>query len=157
MPFSTGGRKVVDEADARACLEAMRAAQTNLTDWCARNGVSRRSLYEWRYRLARRESGATKALPPRLSAIEAAKLLETWREEGGDLASFCRRHGISADTMYRWRVRLSPPPSPPRLVEVAVPTPVARYELVAGRVRVLVGDDFTEETLTRLLRAALSC
>lgn len=156
MPLSPSGRKIANEAEALACLEAMRAEKSNPTDWCARNGVSRRSLYDWRHRLSQGESGDAATHPPRLSAIEAAKLLESWREEGGDLAAFCRRRGLSSDTMYRWRTRLSPP-SPPRLVEVAATASAARYELVAGRVRVLVGDDFTEETLTRLLRAALSC
>ena len=45
----------------------------------------------------------------------------------------------------------------PRLVQVAmvppvVPASTARYEVVAGRYRVVVGEDFAEEALARLLR-----
>ena len=48
------GRKIRDEADARACLAALGACSLALAGWARREGVDGRSLNLWRMNLARR-------------------------------------------------------------------------------------------------------
>jgi hypothetical protein len=65
----------------------------------------------------------------------------------------------------RWRERLAASTGTaevPRLVEVTVPVALkadasARYDVVVGRFRVVVGDDFADATLARLLRVVAAC
>lgn len=123
------GRRVKDEADARACLAAAASVGLSTHVWAGENGVGRRSLSQWRRRVE-------------LLDAQAA------REKGGR------------------PVQVAPTPRPssplPRLVELVMappppPASTARYEVVAGRYRVLVGEDFTEGTLARLLRVVASC
>lgn len=100
------GRRVEDEADARACLAALAASgSTTLNAWCRSNGVSASGLYHWKRKLE---------APPKPGAV--------------------------------------------RLVEVPLPRCApARYALVLGDVQVVVGDDFRDETLARLLAVVRSC
>lgn len=55
------------------------------------------------------------------------------------------------------------PAGVPRLVELSVPARSSatangpRYDVVVGGYRVVVGEDFTEATLARLLRVVSSC
>lgn len=123
------GRRVRDEADGRACLAAASAARLTPHVWAGVNGVATRSLSQWRRRIEVLDALGVREKAGR--PVEAAPAPAT--------------------------------PSPvPRLVEVAmvphaVPVATARYEVVAGRYRVLVGEDFTEETLARLLRVVTAC
>jgi hypothetical protein len=48
------GRKIRDEADARACLAGVGASRLGLAGWARREGVDGRSLNLWRMNLARR-------------------------------------------------------------------------------------------------------
>lgn len=114
-------RRIRDEADARACLEAARAAGLTPHAWARSNGVAPRSMSWWRERVA---------------LIDG----QVRRE--------------------RSRVTRTCPPPSPRLVEVALPVrppASARYEVMVGRCRVVVEDDFAEATLARLLRVVASC
>ena len=169
---ATGGRRVRDEADARACLAAMDASGMKLYGWARANGVAVRSLGRWRERVAlldaQAKRGVTKvddAAPRKpMGESEARRLLTAWERVGGPLAPWCRSNGVSSDVLYRWRDRLtaSEQEVPPRLVEVvsaATPEvlPAARYDVLVGRFRVVVGDDFADATLTRLLRVVASC
>lgn len=104
-----------------------------------------------------------------LAAVEAS---------GMTLYPWARANGVAVRSLGRWRERValidaqtqreasrskrvkSGLPEP-RLVEVTVtpprePAPV-RYDVVVGRFRVVVGDDFAESTLARLLRVVASC
>jgi hypothetical protein len=49
------GRKIVDEADARACLGAVASSGRTRVDWARAHGVDARSLNAWRMNLERRE------------------------------------------------------------------------------------------------------
>lgn len=123
------GRRLKDEADARACLAAASAARVSPHVWAGMNGVATRSLSQWRRRIEVLDGQAA-------------------REKDGRRVGTVRATATSA--------------SLPRLVEVAlgsppIPASTARYVVVAGRYRVLVGEDFTEETLARLLRVVVSC
>ena len=185
MSWKGGGRSVRDEAEARACFAAMEAEGTTVYGYAVAHGVSASSLYRWRNRLGietpeaepvgRRSASAP--APSRADAHgelarpaphspadedEARSLLDAFAVEGGDLAAFCRARGLSTDAMYRWRGRLATEGEVdavgPRLVEVcATPASRARYELRVRGVRVLVDDDFRDETLVRLLRVARAC
>lgn len=114
-------RRVRDEADARACLEAARLAGVTPHAWARSNGVATRSMSRWRERVA---------------VIDAQ----------------AKRDGS--------RVRGACAEPTPRLVEVGLaplPAPPAHDEVVVGRFRVVVDDDFTEGALARLLRVVSSC
>ena len=94
----------------------------------------------------------------------ARRLLAAWEQVGGPLAPLCLENGVSSDTLYRWRDRLAATghEESPRLVEVVAapepePPPAARYDVVVGRFRVVVGDDFADATLARLLRVVAAC
>lgn len=186
MSWKGGGRSVRDEAEARSCFAAMEAEGTTVYGYAVAHGVSASSLYRWRNRLgietpaaelvARRSApspAASAAVAPGEPARpalrspadedEARALLDAFAAEGGDLAAYCRARGLSTDAMYRWRGRLATggedgAGETARLVEIhATPAPRARYELRVRGVRVLVDDDFRDETLARLLRVARAC
>lgn len=182
MSWKGGGRSVRDEADARACFAAMEVEGTTVYGYAVAHGVSASSLYRWRNRLGLETSAGQPPSPPPSGAPpavvsdvpaeptrpalrspadedEARALLDAFADEGGDLAAFCRARGLSTDAMYRWRSRLAAAgEDTPRLVELhASAAPKARYELRVRGVRVLVGDDFRDETLARLLRVARAC
>lgn len=59
------GRKILDEADARACLDAVRASGLTRVEWAHANGVDARSLNAWRLNLDRRD-----ATPPPVDFLE---------------------------------------------------------------------------------------
>lgn len=56
------GRRVRDEAEARACLAAVGTSGLSPREWARINGFDGRSLQAWRPNLARRASAST--LPP---------------------------------------------------------------------------------------------
>lgn len=85
-----------------------------------------------------------------LAAAQGSETLNAW----------CRANGVSAGCLHAWRRKLSKrwKREDVRLVELSVPRRVAaRYEVVLGEVRVVVGDDFQDETLSRLLRVVAAC
>ncbi|MEZ4320672.1 MAG: hypothetical protein R3F61_24535 [Myxococcota bacterium] len=55
------GRKIRDERDARACLDAVAVSGMERAEWARRNGVDARSLNAWRLNLDR---------PPAVSTTE---------------------------------------------------------------------------------------
>jgi len=77
----TERRKIRDEQDARACVEAAATAGMEVGAWARAHGVDGRSLNTWRLNLARREkparsrigssrAGASSAEPQRLRLVE---------------------------------------------------------------------------------------
>lgn len=106
-----------------------------------------------------------------LAAVEAS---------GMRLYPWARANGIAVRSLGRWRERVAVIDAQamreaarssratrgalpePRLIEVTVTppresAPVARYDIVVGRFRVVVGDEFADATLARLLRVVASC
>lgn len=59
-------RKIRDEADARACLAAVRAAGGDRIAWAHAHGVDARSLNAWRVALDRRAAKRRAAAAPKL-------------------------------------------------------------------------------------------
>lgn len=179
------GRAVADEADARACLDAHLASGLTLFEWARTNGVSGQSLYRWRQVIAGRDgrgiadetearrlltgwrkSGRSFAEWCRRESVSMDALSQWRRKLDGPVAA-----GRS-DRQKRSRAPAtasSPQPSSIRLIEVAlssgVPQPAApaeestaaRYAVCVGRCRVLLGTDFDDAVLTRLLRVAAAC
>jgi hypothetical protein len=64
-------RKIKDEADARACLAAVRAAGGDAVGWSRANGVDARSLHAWRMNLR-----------PRSKSTKLVELVPTTRPSG---------------------------------------------------------------------------
>lgn len=68
-------RKIRDEADARACLAAARAAGGDRVAWSRAHGVDARSLNAWRVTLERRASSKRRAtVAPQLVELVPASL-----------------------------------------------------------------------------------
>lgn len=57
------GRRIRDEADARACLAAVARSGTTVVDWVRSHGVDGRSLQAWRLILERRRLARPRDLP----------------------------------------------------------------------------------------------
>ena len=93
--------------------------------------------------------------------IDAA--LTRWRASGLSKVGFCRRQGVSTETLRRWlsAVSAAVPPAvdpTPAFIEVKAPRTEAMYEIVlpcGAYVRVPAG--FDESEVTRLLGVARSC
>ncbi len=80
------GRKIADETDAHACLEAAMRSGLPRAEWARAHGVDARSLNAWRLNLERRSAEAAKpselrlfelvseAAPPR-SAVSGVRLV----------------------------------------------------------------------------------
>ena len=64
------GRKIADEMDAHACLDAAARSGLPRTEWAWAHGVDARSLNAWRLNLERRERP-----PPRSSALRLVELV----------------------------------------------------------------------------------
>ena len=58
------GRKITDQADARACLKAVKSSGASRIAWARAHGVDGRSLHAWALNLAKR--GTSAASQPRL-------------------------------------------------------------------------------------------
>jgi transposase-like protein len=88
------------------------------------------------------------------------EVLERQRASGLSVAAFCRRHGLSAASLYAWRRRLSVAAPGPAFVEAKltdVPAPaeaagVVEVWLRGGR-RVRVGSGFDPQLLKELVAA----
>lgn len=174
MPTQIAGRTIRAEADARACFAAMEAEGLSAMGYARAHGVSTRSLTRWRKILNTAASAApagvaTDSRPgSRLDVERIEAMLADWAEAGGDLATFCRARGLplpaTAAAQSGGGRGKRAAPAGVRLVEVvaAAPkpeqaAPPARYEVVLGGVSVVVGDDFREDTLRRLMAAVSPC
>ncbi len=62
------GRKIADETDAHACLEAARRSGLPRAEWARTHGVDARSLNAWRLNLERRS--AVEVEPTTLRLVE---------------------------------------------------------------------------------------
>ena len=94
-----------------------------------------------------------------LEAGEARELVAAWRESGESLRSWCARRGIDGRSLRYWADRAAPEPIL-RLVELTPPhraARTARLRLRVGGVTIAIGDDFSDETLTRVIRAVRAC
>ena len=96
------GRRIKNEADARVCLAAERAAGGDACGWARARGVDGRSLNAWRLNLGRRRSRPktrpalvelVAAPAPRVGDAQYALVLGNARIEFGD--------ACSADTLRR--------------------------------------------------------
>lgn len=111
---------------------------------------------------------------------DARACLAAVEGSGMRLYPWARANGVAVRSLGRWRERVAlldaqaqreaararratgASRPEPRLVEVTSATPrepagAARYDVVVGRYRVVVGDDFADGTLARLLRVVASC
>ncbi|MBI5710422.1 MAG: IS66 family insertion sequence element accessory protein TnpB [Candidatus Eisenbacteria bacterium] len=93
-------------------------------------------------------------------AVDAERVLATWRRSGRTAAAFAREHGLSTARLLRWRARLEPsaPPvfHPVRVVGRERPSTTARpepleLELRGGR-RIRVPAGFDPALLAELVR-----
>jgi hypothetical protein len=78
-------RKLVDEAEAMACLEAQRESGVELGAWARSNGLDGRSLNCWRINLERKAEAAVGRmnlveLVPTEATEVAASLVVRWGE-----------------------------------------------------------------------------
>lgn len=79
---------------------------------------------------------------------------------GGPLSEWARKNGVAPSSLYWWRQKFQAAEQlPPRIVEVAIPAPRERhrYVVVVGDVRLVVGDAFDGEAVTRLVQALRAC
>jgi hypothetical protein len=94
----------------------------------------------------------------KVEAVEAEELVAAWQASGEPLSAWCSRQGIDGRSLRYWVDRV---PSPVlRLVELTPPRPSHSRSGVCVRVRgmaVLVDDDFSDETLARVLRVVRAC
>ena len=68
-------RKIRDEADARACIAAVKASKLTVKQWARSEGVDGRSLRAWTINLGRGAS-STKTIQPRTSLAKPLRLVE---------------------------------------------------------------------------------
>lgn len=75
-------RKIRDEEDARACIEAVEAAGGDVGAWARAHGVDGRSLNRWRFNLARRGhstrgAGASRRVAAISAPLQLVELVPT--------------------------------------------------------------------------------
>lgn len=99
---------------------------------------------------------------------DARACVKAAKAAGLSLGAWARAHGVDGRSLHAWSVNLGlgvPSSSAkPKLIEL-VPTPVpvpmphaaARYVVHIGDAAIEVGDDFTDETLARIVRALRAC
>lgn len=68
-------RKIRDEADARACIAAVRASKLTRKEWAQSKGIDGRSLRAWTLNLER-SAGSTKLSRPRTNGTKPLRLVE---------------------------------------------------------------------------------
>lgn len=73
MSSMSGGRRIRDEADARACLASAAGSGLSLRDWGRREGLDGRSLQAWRLNLRRRKAVV---MDERSSSLTIPRLVE---------------------------------------------------------------------------------
>ena len=86
----------------------------------------------------------------RRSVEEKRRLLAAWEASGLGKAAFARKHGLSPNSLYRWKKALGPA----GFVEVQVArVPAALVVHVRDHVRIEVPADFDARALRRLVDA----
>ena len=94
-----------------------------------------------------------------VEAEEARELVSAWRESGESLRAWCARRGIDGRSLRYWADQEAPEPIL-RLVELTPPrraTRTAGLRLRVGDITIAIGDDFSDEALTRVIRAVRAC
>jgi hypothetical protein len=97
---------------------------------------------------------------------DARACVKSAKAAGLSLGAWARRHGVDGRSLHAWSVNLglasASAPAPtvkPTLIEL-VPTPAmraARYVVRIGDATIEVDDDFTDETLVRVVRVLRAC
>lgn len=112
-------------------------------------------------------------------AEDARECLAAATAAGMTVYGWCTANNVAPSALYHWRQRLAALGGGPQFVEVTAAAPVrparvpakvqptpapessgdprARYEVHVGGCHLVVGDDFRDETLARLLRVARAC
>ena len=96
---------------------------------------------------------------------EARAFLKAAEVAGLTAGAWAREYGIDGRSLNTWRVKLAGArprtrTRSPRLVELVAALPVGtepRYVVRIGEVALELGEDFSEETVTRLVRALRAC
>jgi len=99
---------------------------------------------------------------------DALSCLDAVRRAGGDASTWARTNGVDGRSLYAWTknlVRQQKASWPhvgnaPKLVELVPAMPVAeapRYVLDLGSARLLFSDDFSTDTLRRVLDVVRAC
>lgn len=122
-------RTITTESDARRCLDAAAAADISLYAWSRANSVSASVLYRWRRKLERPIPGPV----PRLVELCAAPPAPVKPAP------------------------VDPQRQPPGPLGTATSRSSARYSLAVNDVTIVLRDDFTDDTLSRLLRVVRAC
>ena len=92
---------------------------------------------------------------------DALACLDAWEASEQSLATWSHAHDIDPRSLHCWKLNLRRQPKP-RLVELVPATTTgtahqdARYAIRFDGLELVVGDDFREDTLERLL-AVLAC
>lgn len=90
---------------------------------------------------------------------EARVLVPEWLASGKAMPAWCSARGIDGRSLRFWAGRLDRPPEL-RVVEMLPPS-AARAEgairLRVDRVTIVVGASFSQDALTRVLRAVRAC
>ena len=89
---------------------------------------------------------------------EARALVAEWRESGRSMPAWCASRGLDGRSLRHWARRLEGG-AELRFMEMVVPARPAStpIRLRVEGVTIVVGDAFSEETLTRVLRAVRAC
>lgn len=99
-------------------------------------------------------------------ARDARACVKAARTAGLSLGAWARRNGVDGRSLHAWSINLARSPSStalvakPRLIELvprSAPPAPARYVVRVGDAAVEVGDDFHDETLTRVVRVLRAC
>jgi len=85
-------RRILDEADARACLTAAKKAGLSLASWGRSAGVDGRSLHAWSMNLARGELGQSRRAP-RTKGVNLVELVAAVAPARRELARYTVRVG----------------------------------------------------------------
>jgi len=96
---------------------------------------------------------------------DARACVKAAKAAGLSLGAWARRHGVDGRSLHAWSVNLArTSPSAvaitkPTLIELVPPPAMraARYVVRIGDVAIEVDDDFTDETLARVVRVLRAC
>ena len=94
----------------------------------------------------------------KVTAEEAAEMVSAWRTSQLALPEWCATHGIDGRSLRYWAGRLSMPTAI-HMVEVTAALPRERPTLRVSidDVNIEVPDDFTADTLARVLSVVRGC
>ena len=89
---------------------------------------------------------------------EARALVAEWRASGRSMPAWCASRGLDGRSLRHWARRLEGG-AELRFIEMVAPARPAPppIRLRVEGVTIVVGDAFSEETLTRVLRAVRAC